>query len=99
MADYTQAIKINPNDADTYNNRGISRRKLEDNQGAIADYTQAIKIDPKNANAYYNRGIVHRNLGEKQSAIADFQKAAELYQQQGKNDDYQDAINQIRKLQ
>jgi tetratricopeptide (TPR) repeat protein len=99
IADYTQAIKINPNDADTYNNRGISRRNLKDYQGAIADYTQAIKINPNDGDLYYNRGLARRNSGDKQGVIADFQKAAELYQQQGKNDDYQDAINQIRKLQ
>jgi tetratricopeptide (TPR) repeat protein len=97
--DYTQAIKINPNLALAYYVRGIVRDELGDKQGAIADYTQAIKINPKDADAYYNRGVVRDELGDKQEAIDDFQQAAKLYQQQGKNQDYQDALNRIKELQ
>ncbi|MFM5886941.1 MAG: tetratricopeptide repeat protein, partial [Dolichospermum sp.] len=73
--------------------------ELGDKQGAIDDYTQAIKINPNYANAYYGRGFVRNELRDKQGAIDDFQQAAKLYQQQGKNEDYQDALNRIRKLQ
>ncbi|WP_300004413.1 tetratricopeptide repeat protein, partial [Anabaena sp. AL09] len=54
---------------------------------------------PNYANAYYNRGLVRDDLGDKQGAIEDYNQAAKLYQQQGKNEDYQDALNTIRKLQ
>ncbi|OBQ33400.1 MAG: hypothetical protein AN487_20465, partial [Anabaena sp. CRKS33] len=97
--DFNQAIKINPNLALAYNNRGIVRSELGDKQGAIDDFNQAIKINPNLANAYYNRGNVRDDLGDKQGAIDDFQQAAKLYQQQGKDEDYQDALNRIRKLQ
>ncbi|BAY27619.1 tetratricopeptide TPR_2 repeat protein [Calothrix sp. NIES-2100] len=99
ITDYTAAIKFDPNDANAYTGRGNARNDLGDKSGAIADYTAAIKINPNDGDAYYNRGIVRKNLPDKPGAIADFQKAAELYQQQGKKDDYQDAVNQIRKLQ
>ncbi|MEB3151352.1 MAG: tetratricopeptide repeat-containing serine protease family protein, partial [Sphaerospermopsis sp.] len=69
---YTEAIKINPNDALAYYNRGIARDDLGDKQGAIDDYNQAIKINPNYANAYNNRGIVRNDLGDKQGAIDDF---------------------------
>ncbi|MBG1259638.1 tetratricopeptide repeat protein [Nostoc sp. BAE] len=59
---------------------------------AIEDFNQAIKINPNLAEAYYNRGSVRFNLGDKQGAIADLQKAADLFQQEGKTQDYQDAI-------
>ena len=36
IADYNQAIKLKPDDADVYNNRGISKRKSGDYQGAIS---------------------------------------------------------------
>ncbi|BAT56404.1 TPR domain protein [Nostoc sp. NIES-3756] len=97
--DYTQSIKLNPNDADTYYNRGNDRGNLGDRRGAIADYTQAIAVNPNYANAYYNRGNAHSNLGNKQAAIEDFRKAADLYQQQGNQRQYQDALNRVRELE
>ncbi|MCC5653225.1 tetratricopeptide repeat protein [Nostoc sp. XA013] len=38
IADFNQAIKINPNFANTYYNRGIARSELRDKQRAITDY-------------------------------------------------------------
>ncbi|MCO5798401.1 MAG: serine protease [Dolichospermum sp. LBC05a] len=99
IQDYNQAIKINPNYADAYYNRGLIYSKLGDKQAAIKDYNEAIKINPNYADVYYSRGIAHRELGDKEAAIADYQQAAKLYQQQGKNGDYQDALDTIRELQ
>jgi tetratricopeptide (TPR) repeat protein len=97
--DYTQSIKLNPNDADAYYNRGNDRGNLGDRRGAIEDFTQAIAVNPNYANAYYNRGNAQSNLGNKQAAIEDFRKAADLYQQQGKQREYQDALNRVRELE
>ena len=38
---FSQAIVLNPNYAQAYNNRGVACRALGDKQGAIADYNQA----------------------------------------------------------
>ena len=65
----------------------------------IDTFTNAIKINPNNAQAYYRRGVARAYLGDHQGANADFQKAANIYQQQGKSQEYQDAMNRIRKLQ
>ena len=96
--DYTQAINIDPNCANAYYNRGIVRKNLGDKQGAIDDYTQAININPNYASAYHNRGVVRDDLGDKQDAIKDFQIAANIYKKEGKETDYQDAMQQIRKI-
>ncbi|MFO5529428.1 MAG: tetratricopeptide repeat protein [Cuspidothrix sp.] len=98
IEDYTQAIKIDPNYVNAYNNRGLARSDLGDKQGAIEDYTQAIKIDPNYVNAYNNRGLARDDLGDKQGAIKDFQTAANIYKKEGKETDYQDAMEKIKNL-
>ena len=55
MADYDQAVKLNPNYAIACNNRGILSQMKGDLTGAIADYNQSIKLNPNNALAYNNR--------------------------------------------
>ncbi|MGM3305035.1 tetratricopeptide repeat protein [Anabaena sp. WFMT] len=98
IEDYTQAIKIDPQYTDAYNNRGFDRYELGDKQGAIEDYTQAIKIHPQYTDAYWKRGIARSDLGAKRRAIHDFQKAADIYKKEGQEKDYQDAMEEIRKL-
>ncbi|MCZ8243713.1 MAG: tetratricopeptide repeat protein [Microcystis sp. LE19-131.1A] len=99
MADYNQATNIKPDYADAYNNRGSAKYELGDKQGAIADYNQAIKIKPDYADAYFWRGSAKSDLGDKQGAIADYNQAAQLYAQQNKMVDYQDALNQVKNLE
>jgi tetratricopeptide (TPR) repeat protein len=97
--DFNHAIQIDPNFALAYNNRGLARNDLGDQRGAIDDFNHALKIDPNNAYAYFNRGLAYYKLGDQQGAIADFQKAANLFQQQGKQDYYQRSLENIRKIQ
>jgi tetratricopeptide (TPR) repeat protein len=78
LADYSEAIKLDPNYADAYYSRGNSRYELGDKQGAVADYTQAIKINPNYADGYYNRGNVRYELGDTQGAIADYNQAVKI---------------------
>ncbi|MBH8576525.1 tetratricopeptide repeat protein [Nostocaceae cyanobacterium CENA369] len=98
IADYTQAITINPNYGLPYYNRGVAQGALGNDKEAIADYTQAIRLEPSRADAYYNRGNARFRLEDKQGAVADLQKAAELYQQQGKQDLYQKTLSRISQL-
>jgi tetratricopeptide (TPR) repeat protein len=99
IADYTQAIRINPNYAEAYNNRGWVRNRAGDFQGAIADLNQVIRINPNDANAYFSRGLARSDLGDKQGVIADCQKAAQLAHVQGDTQFYQFAIANLRRLQ
>lgn len=98
IADYNKALQLKPNYADAYLNRGATRVDMGDYGGAITDHTQALSINPNDADAYYNRGHARRSLGHFDTASNDFQKAAHLYKQQRKMADYQDALNEIKKL-
>ncbi|MGI2905727.1 tetratricopeptide repeat-containing S1 family peptidase, partial [Tolypothrix sp. VBCCA 56010] len=78
IQDWTEAIRLNPNLAYAYYNRGVVRSELGDKQGAIADYNTAIKINPNLAYAYNNRGVTRADLGDKQGAIADYNTAIKI---------------------
>ncbi|QLE56447.1 tetratricopeptide repeat-containing serine protease family protein [Nostoc sp. TCL26-01] len=78
IADYTQAISLNPNYVNAYNDRGNARSELGDKKGAIADYNAAIKINPRYAKGFYNRGVAHAELGNNKQAIADYTEAIKI---------------------
>lgn len=79
IEDFTQAIKLKPDDAYGYNNLAHVKREIGDYAGAIEDYTQAIKLDPKDTYyAYSNRGWVKRKLGDYEGAIEDYNQAVKL---------------------
>jgi len=75
IADFNDAIKINPSLAIAYNNRGSAVQSKGDYDRAIADYSEAIKIDPNYAVAYSNRGNLFEAKGRREEAIADFRRA------------------------
>jgi tetratricopeptide (TPR) repeat protein len=99
IADINQAIQLQPKLGALYMQRGYLRQQLKDIQAALADYNQAIQLEPTNALAYYNRGVVKLVfLKDKPGAIADYRKAADLAQQQGKQQLYENLMGQIKKL-
>ena len=73
-----EAIKLNPDSAQGYNNRGNAYGDLGEYQRAITDYDEAIRLKPDYANAYSNRGITYDNLGEYQRAIEDLNEAISI---------------------
>ena len=56
IADFSEAIRLDPKDATAYYNRGIAWAGKNEYDKAIADYSEAIRLDPKDASAYINRG-------------------------------------------
>ncbi|HEU4326242.1 MAG TPA: tetratricopeptide repeat protein [Roseiflexaceae bacterium] len=74
-AAYTEVIRLQPEDAAAYYNRGNARSEQGDKAGAIADYTKAIRLQPSFAEPYLNRGAVRSEQGDKAGAIADYTEA------------------------
>jgi tetratricopeptide (TPR) repeat protein len=78
IGDYTQAIRIDPNNALAYNERGRVYSDKGDQDKAIADCNQAIKLNPNYALAYRNRGLAYNNKGQYDRAIEDYNAAIRL---------------------
>ena len=78
IAAYDQAIRLKPDLAEAYNNRGVAKDKLGRHEDAIADHDQAIRLKPDLAKAYNNRGVAKDELGRHEDAIADHNQAIRL---------------------
>ena len=77
LGDYNRANELNPNDAATYNNRGVTKLDLNDTSGAISDFNRSISIDPNRASAYYHRGNA-KVARQPKDALNDFNRAISL---------------------
>jgi tetratricopeptide (TPR) repeat protein len=78
ISDYSEAIQLNPNYADAYNNRGVIWHKKGDQDKAIADFNIAIQLNPNFAEAYNNRGGSWLLKGNNVEALVDYDKAIQL---------------------
>jgi protein O-mannosyl-transferase len=75
---WTDVIKNAPYNARGYFNRGTSKEKLEDKEGAIRDYKRAIEIKPDYSNAYNHRANLKAKLGDLEGAIKDYSRVIEI---------------------
>ena len=57
MADFDEAIRLDPKFATVYSSRGNLWGDRGENDKAIADYDEAIRLNPGLAPAYSNRGV------------------------------------------
>ncbi|NMF65839.1 serine protease [Brasilonema octagenarum] len=78
IADYNQALLINPNNPDAYYGRGLAYYYLKKYQAALEDVNKLLQLSPKNAFAYVVRGCIRTLLGDKQAALTDFNQALQL---------------------
>jgi tetratricopeptide (TPR) repeat protein len=78
VKDYAEALRLKPDLADAYNNRGEARREKGNFDGAIKDYAEAIRLKPDFATAYNNRGIAHAAKGDHDGALKDCAEAIRL---------------------
>jgi tetratricopeptide (TPR) repeat protein len=71
IANYSDAIRLDPSYAVAFRNRGLTYRYKKDHDRAIADYSDAVRLDPKYAGAYNDRCFYRAIIGQLQQALAD----------------------------
>jgi tetratricopeptide (TPR) repeat protein len=87
IAAYDRALQIQPDLADTWNNRGVVLTRMQQYPEAIASYEQATTIRPNYPDAWNNRGVVLLELQKYQEAIGCYEQAIQA------KPDYADAWN------
>jgi tetratricopeptide (TPR) repeat protein/S1-C subfamily serine protease len=78
LANYNEAIKLNPQSAYIYASRGNAYDELKKWDLALDDYNKAIQLNPQDAFAYNNRGVFYVRQKKWNLALADYNKAIEL---------------------
>lgn len=72
IADYSEAIKLNPDYGVLYHYRGLAYEREDQSALAIADYTKALTLDPSDLEALSYRAHAYGDSGDYQRAIVDF---------------------------
>ncbi|PSS34288.1 Protein SGT1 B like [Actinidia chinensis var. chinensis] len=75
---YSQAIDMDPNNAELFNDRAQANIKLNNLTEAVADANRAIELDPSMAKAYLRKGTACIKLEEYQTAKAALETGASL---------------------
>ena len=78
LSAYDNAIRLDLQLAEAYNNRGIIKYELGQFLAAIEDYNIAIRLKSNYADALNNRGNAYAALGQFQNAENDLQSAVRL---------------------
>jgi tetratricopeptide (TPR) repeat protein len=78
IADFNEAIRLEPSDAIHWANRGRAWAKKEFFEKTILDCNEAIRLDPKHAMAYNYRGHAWEIKRDYDKAIDDYTKSIRL---------------------
>lgn len=82
LQDYSQCIRLLPNQANHYNSRGRLYFNTKNNRDtlllALKDYNKAVELEPNNGEYLINRCAAHARLGNLEQALADVNKGLSL---------------------
>ena len=78
IADYSEAIRLNPQDLGSYGNRAFALLRKGETEKAIADGNEMIRLDPKNPAGYSDRGLAWLAQGNFGKALEDCREAVRL---------------------
>jgi len=75
---YDEAIRLDPNNADTWYNKGLALYDQGKYDEATKAYDEAIRLDPNNADTWNNKGNSLSHLGKYDDAINAYDEATRL---------------------
>jgi tetratricopeptide (TPR) repeat protein len=75
---WTDLIKLYPENAAGWSNRGNSKISQNHPQEALIDYNKAVELAPNFPDPYLNRGAALESLGKWEEAIADYNRVLEI---------------------
>ena len=78
ISDYDEVIRLSPQMAFAYYNKGVILAEANDYTSALSLFSTAISLKPDFGEAYYNRGFIYMQLGQRQKGSDDLSKAGEL---------------------
>lgn len=78
IADFNEAIRLNPQGADAYYNRGMAWGKKGNFDKATANLYETLHLNPKYARAYGDLGVIWQIKGDYDKAIANYNEAIRL---------------------
>lgn len=96
--EFKEAIRINPNNADTHNYLGNLFYGRRCYVKAEEEYREAIKINSNHADAHNNLGKLLLNIERKDEAEKEILKAKELFEKQGRIDDFKSCDEILKDL-
>ncbi len=78
VQDYTEAIKIKPNEPRIYEERAYAEMKIYAYDKALADYAELIKLKPKEVRYYNFRAYIYEAKEDLQNSMAETEKALQI---------------------
>ncbi len=84
LSDYEKALRLKPELAEAFANRGNVYIRMERYDDALAELNTALTLDLKSPErVYYNRAIIYEKLGQTRAAYEDLMMAVKLAPQWG----------------
>jgi tetratricopeptide (TPR) repeat protein len=77
-AEFSQAIRLQPDNADAHYNLGIALEQADRVQEAVGEFKETIRLRPDDADAHFNLGIALATLGQIDKSVAEFSEALRI---------------------
>ena len=78
ITDFSEALRLNPNNGDAHNDLGCALQQLGERDKALEHFRTAIRLQPDHALAHYNMSVLLTDVGDFDKALRELQTARRL---------------------